>query len=1361
MPEYCTSKTNCYIGHYLVRMKGRLAFILFPCTNLFLKSIVCLILVFQTTYAAAQSMRVISTKDGLPQSFVSAIVQDDSSFIWIGTHNGLARFDGVNYKLFQHNPYDSMSPASNLVMWMQKAPGNKLWIEYETGEIDVMDMATEKLDHFLAENPLRTWDRVRFIRRGWLIDSDGLFWGILYPSGINYYNKQKNELKRLSPFTDISNDNSVEGMTEGKDKQIWVLTNAAIVAYNKQQKNFRRWKVPYPQEFGKVEEGLAEPTDLHERANGEWMWGDKKNLFFFNPATKAFRMLAVPYPSSHGVHWIRTGPDGMEYLETEGRIYRYSDSTGLSFVGNNITGSLGDVKSFLVDRSGLIWVGTNAVGIRQIDLKTPFFESYTYKESFGDDMMLRLFGINMHTFFNWANDDTFSPSYLIRSATDKRLNRLYIALNKTVCYYDESQEKLIKLPEAKDASCITGITIMEDGSPAIVGDMCEVYVYSASDNSWKPLHLINQIIKEFKKTPLALDLLVDDKNFWITTDLRGLIKVDRQTNNIHRFSQELTENTFPFDQLLSMHADPHDPNILWIGSYEGLIKFDKRTYKSEVYSLKQGLPDNIVYSILSDRGGYLWFGTNKGLCRFDPVTKKIRVFQSQHGLPGDEFNRFHQLSLPNGKLVFGGPEGWTTFDPLSIKDDDFKPSIALTYLKVNNKDVAPYVRGSVLQSPFNSIDKLVLPYEQNTVNIGFAGLEFSQPQELQYRYMLEGYDKDWVLSGNDREASYTKIPPGNYTFLVNASNTSGKWSPYIKTIKVQITPPWWATRMAYLCYLIILGGLIYTFIRFRVRSLLMRQEMVLKEKETLQLKELDDMKSRFFSNITHEFRTPLTLIMAPAEQLKASHKKDTEETRLADTIINNAKQLLSLVNRLLDLSKLEAGALKLAEQHGSPASVVSAVVALFDVEAQTKQVQLAFKDRSSPMDCWFYADALERIVYNLISNALKFTRAGGKIDVSLSADGNALQLEVKDTGIGIPEKKLPLIFDRFYQAGGNGELANEDSNAGTGIGLSMVKELVTQMKGEIDVESHTDEPTGTRFVLALPYRNDAENDMPVVTAPVAATANIVENEEGHLMVEKETQQQILVVEDNKELAAFIVGILSKQYIVKHAINGQEGLELALSTMPDVIISDVMMPVMHGYEFVSRLKDDIRMNHIPVIMLTAKITKDNVLEGLTKGAIDYLTKPFHPTELMLRVQNLLASQQKLRERMQLELSSLPVNNVAAGVPEPEVQDIFLTKLYEELDNHMDDALFGVDQLVDVMAMSRSSLHRKLKNVTGMSTTEVIRNYRLKVATGFLKQGFSSAETAYKSGFGSPAYFTKCFREVYGVTPGDYVRQYKQQ
>ena len=556
--------------------------------------------------------------------------------------------------------------------------------------------------------------------------------------------------------------------------------------------------------------------------------------------------------------------------------------------------------------------------------------------------------------------------------------------------------------------------------------------------------------------------------------------------------------------------------------------------------------------------------------------------------------------------------------------------------------------------------------------------------------------------------------------------------------------------MAYLCYCIILAGLTWTFIRFRVSRLVMQEEMVLKEKETSQLKELDDMKTKFFSNITHEFRTPLTLIMGPAEELKKTHGPDSKETRLVDTIVNNAKQLLILINRLLDLSKLEAKALKLHEQRGNPADAVGSVVHSFEMDAAGKIIQLSFTNQLAVMDCWFYADALERIVYNLVSNALKFTSVNGRVDVILSEKNNMLVLIVKDNGIGIGKNKLPYIFDRFYQADQSAGLSKETWDQGSGIGLFLVKELVNQMEGNITVESQItnagQNSSGTSFTLTIPFRR-TEADEALVSAQSESSKTMEYADD-----DAEKFPQILLVEDSLELAGFIAGILSEHYKVTHVTNGAEGLDKALSIMPDLILSDVMMPVMDGYEMCGRLKEDIRTSHIPVVLLTAKATRENMISGLSIGADDYLAKPFHPTELLLRIHNLLDRQQKLRDRVRAEL------NLPAGSPldiEPVIQDIFITRLYEVLDEHLDDEQFGVDQLTTAINMSRSSLHRKLKTLTDMSTTEVVRNYRLKKASLLLKEGYTSSDAAYKTGFGSPAYFTKSFREVYGVTPTEYV------
>ena len=1304
--------------------------------------LVLIIVLAAGTGLHAQSMKILSTRDGLPQSFVSGIVQDDSSFIWIATRNGLARFDGLQYKVFQHIPDDTGSLASNIIIWLEKDAANKIWIEHETGEIDRLDPVTEKVRHYLKGN-LPDTGSFRFVRRGWLVDSDGDFWGIIKAAGVNRYNARTKELDIYNRGNGSLLSDTVRGITETRDRQCWMVSQNAVSCFDKKNNRFSHWPIPFRQDYGVFVNSDAIAISLHERKNGELMWGDRRSIFFFNRKTYRFRTIPLPNLSYLGIRWISDGQDGLDYFENFGKIYRYSDSLGLMSIARIITGDFGDAKSFLVDKSGLLWIGTDAGGIKQVDLATPFFRSSPYKKNFAADVLAQTLGIDMQKVFDWKPEDNLriTPGYQIRWAYDDR-RRLFIGLKATVGYYDSTKKNFTRLAPLPPGTMIAAVTMMAEDRPAVASTTGAIWTYDPQHRQWSVFLDPPDLRKKFNQALLVQDMLFGDDAFWMTTSADGLLRIDARTKEVRQLLKTQAPGATPPITLLGLRADPRNKGILWIGSYEGLIRLETARLTTKIFSVKEGLPDNVIYSMLSDKEGYFWLGTNKGLCRFDPENQHVRVFHTQHGLPGDEFNRFHQLELMDGLLVFGGPEGWTRFDPRLMKTDVFDPVVAFTEIQINNKEVIAAAKKSLLQLPVNATSRLVLPYDQNSVALSFAGLEFSQPHELRYRYQLEGYDNDWIQAGSSRRAIYTKLPPGDYTLIVNASNISGKWSSHSKTIGITVRPPWWGTTIAYIVYAILLFMLIRWLIRIRDSRLAMQREMAWKEKEAQQLKELDDMKSTFFSNMTHEFRTPLTLIMGPAEQLKTLHPDDPGTSRLTGTILNNARQLLTLVNRLLDLSRLEAHAFQLTEQRGNPGSVMGAVIDSFTLEAATRQIDLSLLDNTGHLDVWFHPDALERIAYNLVSNAIKFSPHGGQITVTLVVADGLLHLEVSDTGIGIPKEKLPYIFDRFYQAEQTGVAADE-VHQGSGIGLSMVKELVQQAGGDIKVESR--ERTGTSFTVTLPYR-----DAP----PVAATSDNTSPGTAASDVNKEEAQRILIVEDNAELGAFIASILSGHYAVDHALNGAAGLERALAGMPDLVISDVLMPVMDGYEFCRALKEDIRTSHIPVVLLTAKITHDNMIEGLGAGADEYLTKPFHPDALLLRVRNLLASRQKLRERLRQEWS-IP-GTITAGTF-PVTEDIFLIRLQEHLDVQLDNEDFGVDQLATVMNISRSSLHRKLKSITGLTTTEVIRNYRLRLATDLLRQGFTSQDVAYKTGFGSPAYFSKCFREVYGLTPTEFIRQ----
>ncbi len=1293
--------------------------------------------------AFAQSGRIISTKDGLPQSFVSGLEQDNAGFMWIATRNGLARYDGRHFKVFQHLDEDSAAIASNLIISIQKKKG-KIWLEYESGEIDRFDPESEEVHHFIRQKILQDGS---FLRRAWLIDANERFWTIHEEKGLVAYDSKTRKTTRYNVGSNLGNG-KLWGLTETSDGHIWVLSDRGVSRITVSSGRIDSYQTPVPVNYSDPDLSLRFSVALHQRDNGELMWGDRRQLYFFSWATRQFRIIPMPGESLRGIVWIRTGPDGSEYFERDGALCRYHDKTGFVQLHAKVGGDESPLQSFLIDRSGLVWMGTNAYGIRQLDLTTPFFPAYPIRDGFAGDVIQKLFGGSLAGLFDWREaDDRFSaPGYHLRSAYDKK-GGLYIGLKETIVHYDAKEKRLVRLPKipyitraSGPGVGVKGLAFTTEGHPVVVGYNGNVLSFDRSQGKWGWVLPKDFISSRLGENLSPRDIHIDLDRLWITTEMDGLLMVDLKTHRISQLKHSAEKGALPTDQLLGFCPDPTRPDLLWIGSYNGLICLNKKTLVAEKFGPGQGLPDQTVYSLLPDRSGHLWFGTNKGLCRFNPVTHSIKVFQIRHGLPENEFNRFHQLLLPDGRMAFGGTEGWTVFDPLAIKDDLFEPAVAFTGLKINNAEAAPQKSG-ILTSPLNVIPELVLPYDQNTLQFTFAGLQFNQPEDLSYRYQLESYDKSWVEAGNNPLAAYTKIPPGHYLLKVNAGNTSGQWSRHIKTLKIKVRPPWWATWWAYILYTLATSAAIWYWLRLQLTRLELRKSVELKQQEARQLQKLSEMKSRFFTNITHDFRTPLTMILSPLPGIIQEQTSETQKRKLS-SVKKNAEQLLTLINQLLDFSKAETGMLSVNESRGELSLFVENTVGLFREEAIRKDIALLFDSRVNG-DFWFDAPKLERMLGNLIGNAIKFTRQGGKVSVLLEKETHGVLISVSDTGIGIPTESLPHIFERYYQAGTGGSQGQEPQ--GSGIGLALVKELAILQNGTIHAESIPGK--GSTVRLRLPLQG-AESGRHTEAGPKAL------NSDFKIRALDEEEVVILLVEDNYELADFVANSLPDHYQIMHAANGAEGFQLALENIPDLIISDVMMPVMDGLELCRQVKQHEHTRHIPLILLTAKISVDSRMEGLELGADDYLTKPFHVPELNLRVYNLLERERRLRQRLKEELLQ-----PKEGEPEPGLTsgDPFLTRLFEMVEAHLDEPEMGITALSERMSLSRSQLHRKVRAVSGLAVSELVRNYRLTRAAGFLREGFTSSESAYKAGFDSPAYFTKCFHAFYGRTPSEYSRQ----
>ena len=664
---------------------------------------------------------------------------------------------------------------------------------------------------------------------------------------------------------------------------------------------------------------------------------------------------------------------------------------------------------------------------------------------------------------------------------------------------------------------------------------------------------------------------------------------------------------------------------------------------------------------------------------------------------------------------------------------------------------------SILQKTFSETDTLVLSYADDVVTFEFAALDYSAPEKNQHAYKLENFNKDWIYSGSLRSATYTHLPPGEYVFRVKGSNNDGVWNEKGIALTLIITPPWWSTWWAYILYGLLFVSGLYVIRRYELNRLKLKNQLKLEKVEIDTLRNLDNLKSHFFANISHEFRTPLTLILGQVESVMSSNIETKEKGKL-QVANRNARRLLSLINQLLDLSKLEAGSMKLnAEQHNI-VSFLKSLFYSFESLAETQKITLKFESDLEKIPVLFDPDKMEKVFYNLVSNAFKFTSVEGEIKVSIKImEPSLVEIRIKDSGIGIPADRLSQIFNRFYQV----DSSNTREHEGTGIGLALTKELVELHKGKIIVNSKEDE--GTEFIITLPLGNlKIENETTSelllnnftqdnflngvgISEPELISTNDIQSSQP-----KPQQEIVLIVEDNSDVRSYIREQLETDYQVIECCNGEEGITKAQNAIPDIIITDVMMPKMDGYQFSTKIRSSEKTSHIPIIMLTAKAGLDDRINGLETGVDDYLTKPFSAKELRVRVKNLIHLRKQLRKRFSTSTIIKPTHVTSVSVDQE-----FLQKVLKTIEINFEDEQFGVEKLADHVNMSVSQLSRKLNALVDQPPGQLIRSLRLQRAADLLKQNAGTvAEICYKVGFNDQAYFSRAFKKQFGSSPTDF-------
>ena len=1279
-----------------------------------------------------------SVEDGLPQSFITGITQDEDGFIWFGTLDGLCRFDGRTFKTFNSRPNVTTGLAANTINLLSRATKNTLRVYYNSPfEADNFNMRTFEARRNTVLAGLANIPNVSWAYWGRNEVPAGLLFIMNNHKGVGWIEPASGKLINANRANGLLQQDTVNAITQSPDGRLFLVSKDGVQVSDADRKTFTNIRFNTQVKNPRRSNGLMYYRESYPSiyvAPNKLAVLIENNIVLLDINKKTSEIPSIPQSKDLETFdnlKLQIDKHGLVYFSLKGRIFRLEKDGQAKLLWEYSGNPKLAITAMFIDRSDVLWVSADAQGLFKIDLQAPLFQFYTYKSTFIKDILQLEAGKTLSFPKDWN-----PSSYYIRQIRDNK-GQLYIASNwsKMNEVFLLNQQGFQALPLLSNSSGYSALVSMP-------GDI--ITAFNPKEATWYSWTKARSLPTKLPLDTIAIkDVEIADAVYlggytWMSTYAHGLLQYSGN-KRISRFAGKISNGFMPAT-LTEICANQLDSNQFWIGSRGGgLILWDVKKGLQKVYSTDNGLPNNTIYCILPDKLGNIWCSTNKGIFRLNVKTRQITSFEKSDGLSDYEFNRAHKFAFADGRLCFGGLDGYTIFNPADFEADSKKQQVQvnLTGLQINNQHQNLDIPESIIRESLSTITAIDLSYNNNYLRFEFAAMLFNQPQKTKYRYRLDGVDKNWVENGINNIAAYPALPPGKYLLHINASGTNGTWSNIEKTISIHIRPPFWDTWWAYVIYILIAISLIRWYLVFRDRRLKTEQNLAYEKREALRLKEVDELKDRFFSNITHEFRTPLTLIMTPLEKLEQDASLSAAAISSVKTAQRNSKQLLGLINEFLDFSKLNDGKLKLKLSTGELDLFTADCVRSFEAAAKEKNIDLRFSAQGIAGFYLFDEEKWEKIVTNLLSNALKFTPANGLVAVSISSSANdIIHLEVKDSGPGIPADQQQKIFNRFYQVDNSAIL----NYGGTGIGLSLVKELTELMKGKIELDSKPGEQTS--FLVSIPMQKLHAADIVPVTDTIIIEKQMAPGDE-------EDMPLLLVVEDNDELRSFLVETMRNHYRVIEAADGLKAWEMIVDELPDIVISDVMMPGQDGFDLCRLCKADSRTAHIGFILLTSKASHEARIKGLENCADDYITKPFNLQELELRICNLLQLQQKLREWLQAKLfSNTPKDKL------PEITDPFLVALYQEMDAKLDDAGLGVDYLCNTMAMSRSTLNRKLKSLLNISTNDLIRQYRLQKASQLLASGVHITTVAYQVGFSSPSYFSQCFKEQYGITPSAY-------
>ena len=1327
--------------------------------------------------------------EGISQLSVMDIYQDSKGYLWFATKNGLNRFNGKEYVIYRREDGNEHSLSGNSIASVTEDQEGYLWVGTNNG-LNRIDLNTDRIKRYNSGVDGLTQSSITKVYS----DAAGYLWVGTW-GGLYRFNREEDRFERILLDNGLE-EISVSALFEDSAGRYWIGTRDKGVYLCDNQMNiishFTRESKNMPLNNNNI-------TSIYEDTQKQIWIGSKYGVNKIN--LRENEVLSFTSENSKLsnntvrclVEWqgkLLVGTfDGIFALDPEsGQIVKVA---GYDDINHSL--SHYSIYAFCVDHDHTLWVGTFAGGINylnkftnrfvlhrpedELNIRTGIYGAITYEspsnlwiatEGYGllnynyqtNTSHYYLIDPSAHFAFNTniIKSVFYEDGYVWCGTTKGEIYKFNIRTKTFSLYHKYPVEySIYSIIRDRKGNLWVGGASTEFGLTCFVNDRL---VTTFTNNVDEPFYLSNvRCVLEEEDGVLLLGSTAD-----------GLLRFDTNKKQLTKYSNEATVESYRIPNNYISAIVRTKSGEIWVSTYGGgIFQFDKTEHVKRVMTARDGLLDNNICSLVESSDRKLWMSTVNGLIMFDPVGGEVRNYHRHNGIDIREFTLHSGIALPDGNLCFAGSNGFVTFQVAAMDKNENIPSVVLEQLSVNNQPIEVGDESGVLDKVLDSMDTIRLLYNENNFSITYQALNYIYSTQNQYAYKLEGYDTDWNYVGGRNSAFYTNLSPGKYVFHVKGSNNDGVWNEQGRSLTIIVQPPLWRTWYAYLFYIIALAVISYAILHYVNIKRNLEAGLKLKQLEKQKQEECHEAKIRLFTNFSHELRTPLMLIITPFEELVKRVDIPAELHDKLSIIYKNAQKLLLLVNQLMDLHKNQAGSLDLKVSEGDVCEYIKEIYYAFNQIALTNEVKFSLNCTPKTINAWFDKSLLEKVVFNLLSNAFKYTPSGESVTMEVSekswnglgtkqTDGlykdenaNYLVLRVKDSGKGIEEGEVDKIFTPFYQIPETSGI----NLSGTGIGLSLVYTIVQLHRGVIYVDNT--ERSGACFVVILPISRSAFSEDQIEniefdkisevtnTDDISASLPAPEKVEG-------PKYKILLVEDDKDVRSYLKKSLEAEYTVIEAADGVRAYEKVVQDFPDLVLSDIMMPKRDGLELCTLIKNDIRVGHIPVILMTARSMVVHIKEGFQAGADDYIVKPFNMDVLQTRIRSLLASREQLKK-----LYGKRFSPEVMGIEVKSADERFSQKLFDVIEQNISNDKLDVELLCTEIGISRANLYRKLKSITELSPMELIRNKRLEMAAKLLKESeMNVSEIALHLGFNSHSYFSNSFKAFYGCTPTEFVQ-----